>query len=53
MDITLDGPHTIVDLNGVKVTDFTEGFPVPAQQFTFEPKRGPRPNFRLYRPAKP
>jgi hypothetical protein len=45
MDITLDGPHTIVTLNGVKVTDFTEGDPVPAQQFTFEPKRGPRPLF--------
>jgi hypothetical protein len=45
MDITLDGPHTIVTLNGIKVTDFTEGDPVPAQQFTFEPKRGPRPTF--------
>src|SRR5271155_3723420 len=45
MDITLDGPRTIVVLNGVKVTDYTEGAPVPAQQFTFEPKRGLRPNF--------
>ena len=45
MDITLDGPRTIVTLNGVKVTDYTEGAPVPAQQFTFEPKRGTRPNF--------
>lgn len=27
MDITLDGPHTIVVLNGVKVTDYTEGDP--------------------------
>ena len=31
MEITLDGPHTIVDLNGVKVTDYTEGDPVPAK----------------------
>ncbi len=28
MDITLDGPRTIVVLNGVKVTDYTEGDPV-------------------------
>lgn len=45
MDITVDGPRTIIQLNGVKVTDYTEGQPVPAQQFTFEPKRGIRPNF--------
>ena len=31
MEITLDGPHTIVVVNGVKVTDFTEGDPVPAR----------------------
>jgi Domain of Unknown Function (DUF1080) len=43
MDITLDGPHTIVVLNGVKVTDFTEGDPVPEKKFDFEPERGPRP----------
>ncbi len=43
MEITLDGPHTIVVLNGVKVTDFTEGDPVPAKKFDFEPERGPRP----------
>jgi len=30
MVITLDGPHTIVELNGVKVTDYTEGQPVPS-----------------------
>ena len=29
LDITLDGPHTIVYLNAVKVTDFTEGQTVP------------------------
>jgi hypothetical protein len=43
MEITLDGPHTIVVVNGVKVTDFTEGDPVPGKKFDFEPERGPRP----------
>lgn len=44
MIITLDGPHTMVELNGVKVTDYTEGQPVPERKFDFEPLRGPRPN---------
>jgi len=43
MDITLDGPHTVVFLNGVKVTDYTEGDQVPARKFSFEPQLGPRP----------
>ena len=43
MEITLDGPHTVVVLNGVKVTDYTEGDPVPARKFNFEPQLGPRP----------
>jgi hypothetical protein len=43
MEITLDGPHTIVMVNGVKVTDFTEGDSVPGKKFDFEPERGPRP----------
>jgi hypothetical protein len=43
MEITLDGKRTIVYLNGVKVTDFKEGDPVPAKKFDFEPDRGPRP----------
>jgi hypothetical protein len=43
MEITLDGPRTIVYLNGVKVTDFKEGDPVPPKKFDFEPDRGPRP----------
>src|SRR5215470_16080002 len=43
MEITLDGPKTVVELNGVKVTDFTEGQPVPERKFDFEPQRGPRP----------
>ena len=44
MEITLDGPHTIVFVNGVKVTDYTEGQPVPEKKFDFEPQRGTRPN---------
>jgi len=43
MEITLDGPHTIVMLNGVKVTDFTEGDSVPERKANYEPLRGPRP----------
>ncbi|HTS57557.1 MAG TPA: DUF1080 domain-containing protein [Terriglobales bacterium] len=43
MEITLDGPHTVVMLNGVKVTDYREGDPVPEKKFDFEPQRGPRP----------
>ena len=43
MEITLDGPHTTVLVDGVKVTEFTEGDPVPAKKLEFEPERGPRP----------
>lgn len=43
MEITLDGSRTVVVLNGVKVTDYTEGDPVPARKFDFEPQHGPRP----------
>ncbi len=45
MEITLDGLRTIVYLNGVKVTDFKEGDPVPPRKFDFEPQRGLRPEF--------
>jgi hypothetical protein len=38
MVITLDGPHTVVEVNGVKVTDYTEGQPVPDRKFDFEPQ---------------
>jgi hypothetical protein len=44
MEITLDGPHTRVLVNGVKVTEYTEGDPVPRKKFDFEPERGSRPN---------
>jgi 3-keto-disaccharide hydrolase len=44
MDITIDGPHTIVYLNAVKVTDFTEGQAVPPKSpGSHDPDRGPRP----------
>jgi hypothetical protein len=43
MEITLSGPHTVVEVNGVKVTDFSEGQPVPAKKKSYEPDRGPRP----------
>jgi len=44
MEITLNGPHTIVTVNGQKVTDFKEGDPVPDRKFDFEPYHGPRPD---------
>jgi hypothetical protein len=43
MMITLDGKRTIVEVNGVLVTDYTEGDPVPAKTKEYEPERGPRP----------
>ena len=43
-EITLDGPRTIIYVNGVKVTDYTEGDPVPERKFDFEPFRGARPD---------
>lgn len=43
MEITMNGPHIIVFLNGVKVTDFTEGQPVPPKHAgSVDPDRGPR-----------
>jgi hypothetical protein len=44
MEITLNGPRTIVFVNGQKVTDYKEGDPVPKRAFDFEPYRGRRPN---------
>ena len=44
MEITLDGPRTIIYLNGEKVTDYTEGQPSPERKFSFEPYPGIRPN---------
>ena len=43
LEITIDGPHTIAYLNAVKVTDFTEGQPVPPKPpGSHDPDRGPR-----------
>lgn len=44
MEITIDGPRTIVNVNGQKVTDYREGDPVPERKFDFEPFRGRRPD---------
>lgn len=41
--IILDGPVTIVYVNGKKVTHYAEGQPVPPEKRWFEPDRGPRP----------
>ncbi len=43
MVIKLEGPRTLVTLNDVLVTDYTEGQPVPDRKFDFEPQRGTRP----------
>jgi hypothetical protein len=43
MEITLDGPRTIVYLNGVKVNEYHPSMPVPERKRWYEPVRGPRP----------
>ena len=42
MEITLDGDRTVVYVNGVLVTDYTEGDPVPEKSKNYEPDRGRR-----------
>lgn len=44
MLIRLDGDRTTVEVNGVLVTDFSEGDEVPPKKEWYEPDRGPRPN---------
>ncbi|MBT8236682.1 MAG: DUF1080 domain-containing protein [Bacteroidia bacterium] len=44
MEITLQGDRTIVHVNGILVTDFKEGDPVPKKTLEYEPDRGPRPD---------
>jgi hypothetical protein len=45
LEITIDGSHTIVYLNAVKVTDFQEGQSVPPKPpGSHDPDRGPRPD---------
>ena len=41
--VTLDGPRTVVELNGERITDYTEGQPVPLKKVHYEPERGLRP----------
>jgi hypothetical protein len=43
-EIYLNGPLTVVMVNGVKVTDYTPGDPLPERKFDFEPFHGPRPD---------
>jgi len=43
LEITLDGDRTRVTINGVLVTHYQEGQPVPPKVKTWEPDRGPRP----------
>jgi len=44
MEITLQGPRTIVKVNGVLVTDYDGKAPVPPKKQEWEPDRGPRPD---------
>jgi hypothetical protein len=43
LEIKLEGPRTIVHLNGELVTDYDGVSPVPPKNGKYEPKRGPRP----------
>ncbi|HMO63667.1 MAG TPA: DUF1080 domain-containing protein [Verrucomicrobiota bacterium] len=45
MIITLRGPRTRIAVNGVLITDYTEGQTVPPKNRWYEPDRGPRPRF--------
>jgi hypothetical protein len=42
LEIVLEGSRTVVRVNGVIVTDFREGDPVPPKLAPYEPERGPR-----------
>jgi hypothetical protein len=44
LEITMQGPRTIVHLNGVLVTDYDGHSSVPPKKGKYEPERGPRPN---------
>ncbi len=44
MEITIDGPRTIVYVNGVLVTDYDGVAQVPERKQPYEPQRGPRPD---------
>ena len=44
MDITLDGAHTIVHINDVFVTEYTEGDPVPPRKNKWDPEQVKHPD---------
>jgi hypothetical protein len=44
LEITMKGPRTTVNLNGVLVTDYDGVSPVPEKKGRYEPDRGPRPD---------
>jgi Domain of Unknown Function (DUF1080) len=44
MEVTIDGAHTVISVNGEKITDFHEGDAVPAKKEASDPERGPRPD---------
>ena len=44
MEIVMDGPRTLVTVNGVLVTDYDGVSSVPPRKFPYEPERGPRPD---------
>src|SRR5687767_5280656 len=43
MIITLDGPRTLVEINGRIITDYTEGGSTPPKTHDYEPERRQRP----------
>ncbi len=44
MEITIEGPRTVVRINGVLVSEYKEGDPVPPKKHDWDPNRGPRPD---------
>lgn len=44
MEITLDGPRTIVTVNGVKTTEYVQGQPDPPNRHEGDPATGVRPD---------
>ena len=44
MEITLKGSRTVVYINDVFVSQYTEGDPVPPKKHDWSPNRGPRPD---------
>ena len=51
MEVTIDGPHTIISVNGVKITDFHKG-ELSTEKSGERSRPGDASGFRLYRIAK-